>query len=1203
MDPSIDNIHNDQHNKHIDYDKTKKQDDNKIVNFGTLSDPVVQSTDEYSFYFYDTVTANEEFKRKSSLSNNNTTSETLNQLIISSVPQSCNETDVFEILYARAEGLYAHGHKKEACKLVSELAIELMENPPELIVDLPKNSKREPISLCFASGSGTSSSLEPENEVKLQSSSGSISTETQVRTTTPTSSTLIQDKVKRKRNFNQIHSEHHRVTCLASETLKKCYFFATVLMESKQNRSLAFRIALFGLELNRLPASTKLLEVKLANQETELVTLIKNTHLSVDEVSVLLNKAIDLQNGLICRQTLLLFNLAHLIFDVLVVIPKTTDKYTINDTFIINNTENEKIAFGAVIYALNLKTNVSEAEHPLLCESIRRQRGELSMAMLLHYKNDQWKLLEVMDKLLDKDVHQLSRFPLIAAYYSNNPPTCSQSDRLKKYHIKNSTIQTNNDNDTMFTATNNNTNNNNLLEKKVKWNRIDDVALSLKQIPIPLPIPIPIPIPIAIPINKPKLVRCNKESRFKKIYPTVPNQPSEASAHFMFELAKNLLFKAGGNSTITLFTTSAGQGIANMSANRGLLMCSLQLGLYALGLHNCVSPNWFNRTYSSYVTWITGQSLEIGPAAIAFIIDCWERHLTPSETLSLADRASRACDTLLIKSSSQLALSCLKHAYALNQQEIYNALLLCKDQGNDILEEGCLIVENVARNSNVNADVLFKVSEYWFDMYTQSDSSKSNDSNQSSQSDSELQEFITNEFHSHFNQHNSKTLPLSILNTHNQKSSQYFSGVSVGGNGVGVGVGGAGAGANSNTSSNCSLINQFQLTGGGVGNIFSFENSNNVQYPFAVQNTPSIFPPTHTNCGQNFPSLLATNRTSSIFNNIKNYPTNTNGLISNEISSFSHAYQYIPLQAKHHNHFHHHSYRHNHNHSHRNNHNCYHSSQYSQFDTIKQPSPITTTAPTRIQTLRQLTPRQTKYLLSVYRVGLLALESLARKIHEDSRLLSKFSRNPQYALAVIWHLRISKYLGKLCKMIFEFYTEKTESLTIFYESRWMFLKIFFKENYSKKLKKDAKNGEKFRKSPQNNCFFFKFMNLFLGDQYLQQFTQTALSTISNPFILYDIAIESAYYYSGMNSVLFSQHIQTTLLPLVQKCQQMFLQCLNNKIYHLGVDDFDEFFSAFEAAKNAFSLTSNGMNQLDDWIQALRRFFFYIISRTDKITLR
>lgn len=98
-----------------------------------------------------------------------------------------------------------------------------------------------------------------------------------------------------------------------------------------------------------------------------------------------------------------------------------------------------------------------------------------------------------------------------------------------------------------------------------------------------------------------------KESRFKgkRAYPSIPNQPSEAGAHFMFELAKTVLTKAGGNSSTSLFTQpSSSQN--HHGPHRALHMCAFQLGLYALGLHNCVSLNWLSRTYSSHVSWITG---------------------------------------------------------------------------------------------------------------------------------------------------------------------------------------------------------------------------------------------------------------------------------------------------------------------------------------------------------------------------------------------------------------------------------------------------------------------------------------------------------------------------------------------------------------------------------------------------------------------
>lgn len=116
------------------------------------------------------------------------------------------------------------------------------------------------------------------------------------------------------------------------------------------------------------------------------------------------------------------------------------------------------------------------------------------------------------------------------------------------------------------------------------------------------------------PVTQPTVqITRTKESRYKgkRAYPSIPNQPSEAGAHFMFELAKIVLNKAGGSSSTSLFTQpSTSQN--HHGPHRALHMCAFQIGLYALGLHNCVSPNWLSRTYSSHVSWITGQAMEIG---------------------------------------------------------------------------------------------------------------------------------------------------------------------------------------------------------------------------------------------------------------------------------------------------------------------------------------------------------------------------------------------------------------------------------------------------------------------------------------------------------------------------------------------------------------------------------------------------------------
>lgn len=47
-----------------------------------------------------------------------------------------------------------------------------------------------------------------------------------------------------------------------------------------------------------------------------------------------------------------------------------------------------------------MKTTVSEAEHPLLCEGTRREKGDLALALMITYKDDQSKLKKVRNVLV-----------------------------------------------------------------------------------------------------------------------------------------------------------------------------------------------------------------------------------------------------------------------------------------------------------------------------------------------------------------------------------------------------------------------------------------------------------------------------------------------------------------------------------------------------------------------------------------------------------------------------------------------------------------------------------------------------------------------------------------------------------------------------------------------------------------------------------
>jgi hypothetical protein len=55
----------------------------------------------------------------------------------------------------------------------------------------------------------------------------------------------------------------------------------------------------------------------------------------------------------------------------------------------------------------------SLAQNPILCEGIRRQRSDLTLNLLTLYKDDQGRLIQILDKLLDRDIHVLFKNPNI----------------------------------------------------------------------------------------------------------------------------------------------------------------------------------------------------------------------------------------------------------------------------------------------------------------------------------------------------------------------------------------------------------------------------------------------------------------------------------------------------------------------------------------------------------------------------------------------------------------------------------------------------------------------------------------------------------------------------------------------------------------------------------------------------------------------
>jgi hypothetical protein len=745
-------------------------------------------------------------------------------------------------------------------------------------------------------------------------------------------------------------------------------------------------------------------------------------------------------------EALLPIMLASFIFDALVM-PSVTGKENRLKLLCTSYRypTDENLGFEAAVAALGLKANVSEAEHPLLCEGTRRQRGDLALTLLSYYRDEPRKICRIMEKLLDREIHTLIKSPLLPSYYSNNPPTRSQSSQMRMdVEVEQQQQYAGND---LLNEFNGNSRPQSSTSAELE-NGMSAMGLN--------PIPGTSAMQPAASSTPPQMmtggmgtISRTKDLRYKgkRAYPSIPNQPSEASAHFMFELAKNVLTKGGGTSSTSLFTQANATNNSH-DPHRALHMCAFQIGLYALGLHNCVSPNWLSRTYSSHVSWIMGQAMEIGAPAISFLIDTWESHLTPPEAAAMADRASsRGWDGNMVYPAAELALSVLPHAAALNPNEIQRAILQCKEQSDQMLERACITVEKAAKGGGVYPEVLFQVAKYWYELYLRNTPGG---------------ELDTEEQHDYFNVN-----LMSLVDSSNemqQQQQQQQQQVP------------PQAGPQQNPPQAfpppqipqmaqmpmptyapyapypCPQIypnipyhapNQMQMYIS--PSQFSYPppqtHGNNpaasyVQQPippqFPMQPPPPAYPPMACapNAPQQFPQMSVqvnvpppnAQTTMQYFGNPPPVAMQAGapgaGMVRPQMVVYNQAATASNVRHRH-----------------------------------------------------QFSPTQLRYLLQAYNVGIIALETLARRVHDD-RPQQKYARNPPYGDDVKWLLRISKRLGT---------------------------------------------------------------------QYLHQFCICAVNSIVSPFILHEVAIESAHYLAknnSNNSALVMQHLRSTLLPFVQKCQQM-----------------------------------------------------------------
>jgi hypothetical protein len=423
---------------------------------------------------------------------------------------------------------------------------------------------------------------------------------------------------------------------------------------------------------------------------------------------------------------------------------------------------------------LGFKLRVPESEYPLLCEAVRRQRGELALKLLVKFKDEKSALGTILDKLLDKSIlsgvkstsifserRNISPIPPVQEFsnitirqirsqssadessvYLNtgrrksrtSSMGCNRIQRKRNaacsYNINSSASE-----EAMLSDDNHDVRNFNLNRPNspLSSEELRDDSSDSTDSQERLQAQVLQPPPGILANNQAAQANVsgnqqvsntgnNRRRRTGKgntVIPDVPNAPSDSLAHFYSGLAKKISEHAGTRDGVTRNEAGYFQHDGNPNAppySRNLHLASFEVNLYALAIHNSITPTWLSRNYSRHGKSVTSQATEIGPTAIDVLVTSWEGHLTCSETIKLAHMVSKQSDlhNEMQKSAAELALSCLDHCSLLNPNDIRNALVQCREYSLSEFKQALITVEtNAIDRDGLIPEALFEVSKQW----------------------------------------------------------------------------------------------------------------------------------------------------------------------------------------------------------------------------------------------------------------------------------------------------------------------------------------------------------------------------------------------------------------------------------------------------------------------------------------------------------
>ncbi|KAK6052487.1 hypothetical protein COOONC_10008, partial [Cooperia oncophora] len=502
------------------------------------------------------------------------------------------------------------------------------------------------------------------------------------------------------------------------DTVEKALYLAHILSADPANHSGMFTFLLNVLQCPKYPMATKYLQVKLYYLEGEIVSLLQTVNIGARELDQL-REAASYMATAVTTQIVPPIALAHFILDRL--------SYAFNVCEVDQNgqpssrmlpnrlgarrPQDEDLALKAALDAVGARPLFSDEDYPLLSEAVRRQKGELAIALLTRHRDSTEKLGLILDRLLDPSIHKMySWHQSNAAYFLDRDPVylkLGQRGQRPAFPIpshappvlRSVSLQSADSRNSAFDE-----------EVECISEQMQSLAAGSRQSSDEGNESIrSTPTSASVITETSDPPASSKPSTSKAKARLVPvSCTTEAHAHYMHELAKRVLTEAGGSQSSVVF---APIGQSPLASNRKLHMCAFLIGMYAIGLHNQLyALKWFAKRGHS------------------------------------DDRPNQR--DWLIKAGQSL---CPPGSVA--------------EQGAALLESACRAIEEAANQEIVFADVLFRVARYWHDLHYELDHPTVHQQQHQNQPGSQAVPFNSNNQHQQY---------FNIPTTHAQQQQFYY---------------------------------------------------------------------------------------------------------------------------------------------------------------------------------------------------------------------------------------------------------------------------------------------------------------------------------------------------------------------------------------------------------------------------------------------